>query len=144
MSLPVQSMEQNQILWNITFPPISSQCACLLLTSSLWLLHAILLTSTIFSSCGIMTLAGAHSHVFPFLHYLNPPAGFNLYWPKACVFWNMGKLVMAAVRVSDSCTSEWDDWIARIFGKVGGSQMHLPSRDIPGARGCLPMLVAHG
>lgn len=84
---------------------------------------------------------------FLFLHHLHRPAGLTLYWPQACIFQKRAKLATlrnlpGAAGISYICTSEWGNWIARISGKVGGSQVQLLSCTTPGAGGWSSRLVA--
>lgn len=80
--------------------------------------------------------------VFPFLHHLHRLAGLTLYWPQACIFQKREKLATAKTCPSCICTSEWGNWIARIAGKVGGSQVHLLSCTTSGAGRWSPRLAA--
>lgn len=81
--------------------------------------------------------------VFSFLHHLHRLAELTLYWPQTCIFQKREKLATASVGTSYiSCTSEAGNWIARISGKVRGSQVHLLSCTTPGAGGWSSRLVA--
>lgn len=77
---------------------------------------------------------------FSFLHRL---AELTLYWLQTWIFQKREKLAKASGRTSYiSCTSEAGNWIARISGKVGGSQVHLLSCTTPGTGGWSFRLVA--